>query len=117
MHRQIIMFIFLMLSTILQPGWGHPALVGGEVDSADEEKLVVTGVIEIFAKGTRSETIALAVACGGTDEVKYYALMGQVGYSLAEYEGEMVTVTGYLTDNGFSVIDAPKLWVEGWSRE
>jgi hypothetical protein len=84
---------------------------GQKVSSTEESSVTITGKIVIFAKGTRSETIAIEVTEENQETIDY-SVVGSLGYSLREREGETVTVVGHLTDSGFSIVPGPHLWVD-----
>ncbi len=59
----------------------------------------MTGLVEVLSSGTPSETVILEE----TESGERYALVGEMAVELADRYGEPVTVTGYETDQGFSV--------------
>jgi hypothetical protein len=72
---------------------------GTETSHAGGDTCTLTGVTQVLAAGTRSETVVLEVI----DTGEYYALVGDLARELIPVYGTEVSVTGVLTDEGWSV--------------
>ena len=76
--------------------------------SEQENKIEITGIIQVLSEGTRSETVIIEDSASGIT----YALVGENAIELASAYGLQVIVLGEPTEVGWTIeTDLPKLTV------
>lgn len=74
-------------------------LACGSTESTPDRYVQYTGIIEVVAPGTRSETVLLEDFNSG----ERFALVGDIARELAQQYGMSVTVTAIPTEEGWSI--------------
>ena len=72
----------------------------------------ITGIVEVLAAGTRSESVIITDEASG----EVFALVGEKAYDMVPEYGQLTAVRGRLTEEGYCVrMDLQKVYVIDYS--